>query len=238
MSTPSPQAVLAALSEQLLAALCDDLRSRVMALGHVVQWKKQQHLFLAGERAESLHFLLRGKLKDYYCDSSGGEFLRRVIHPNDMVAMSCLCHPPSHHNSSCRAMVASVTFSLPRKPFQALARAHGALAVNVSAVLSRQGERACRNGCLIRKRQAKARVAGYLLSRLQDRPVIDGEPLPRGPVTVDLSPLALSADEICLARETFSRALVEMERDGLLVNRRGMITIHDRHKLMDIAIRE
>ncbi len=238
MSMHIPFAIQTALEEQLLHALPDDLKSRILTSGQITSWKKNQHLYRCGDPIDNLYFLLTGKLKDYYCDSSGTEFLRRIILPNDMVAVYCPCHPVLQHSSSCCALCSSSTFRLSRIEFDQLARTHIQLASNLTTFAIRQGERSCRYNCLIRKRLAKARVAGYLLSRMQDRPVTEGEPLPENTVVINLRPLNLAADEICLARETFSRILIELEREQLITNNRGTVTIRRQDSLMAISINE
>lgn len=220
---------------ELFAGLQEQTAAALKALGRTRSWRRHDHLYLAGQRADTLHFLLSGRLKEYYGDAAGEEWLRRVIHPGEMVFAFCLCHPEFVHASSCAALTAAITFAVPLLEFDRLAHADGTLSRNVATILARQGERSYRHACLARKPGARARVAGYLLSRLhRDRPC-DGEPLAQSPLPVDLRPISLAAEEINLARETFSRTLVELSRTGLISNRRGLVIIHDSAGLMAVA---
>lgn len=238
MSNNISSAAKSLLSVQLFRGLEPEVEEMLLCRGNIVMLKKREHLFLAGNRVDYLYFLISGKLKEYYCDSGGSEFLRRIVLPQDIISVYCLCHPVKLHSSSCCALCRSTVFSLPLAEFEPLVQKNIRLCLNLAAVASRQSELTCRNNCLCRKRQAKARVAGYLLSKVQSDLAGADSPLASHTAVVDLRPLSLSADEICLARETFSRILVEFERDDLVTNNRGFITIHDQHGLMSIAVIE
>ncbi|MCB2218411.1 MAG: Crp/Fnr family transcriptional regulator [Desulfobulbaceae bacterium] len=208
----------------------DEAAARVQREGRRRDWRRYEHLFLAGGPADTVHIVLHGRLRDYYGDGGGNEHLRRIVTPGDIVPFCLLCHRERSHASSCRALCRSTTFDLPLPLFLELAHGHSRFAVNLALAAARQLEHSCRDGCLCRKRQARARVAGYLLSRLGRLPgcVGDGS-------TVDLRPLSVMAEELGLARETFSRLLMELERQKLVRNARGLVTVLDEAGLLAIA---
>jgi CRP-like cAMP-binding protein len=70
---------------ELFAGLQGQTAAALWAMGRVRSWRRQEHLYLAGQLADTLHFLLSGRLKEYYGDAAGEEWLRRVIHLGEMV---------------------------------------------------------------------------------------------------------------------------------------------------------
>jgi CRP-like cAMP-binding protein len=95
----------------------------------------------------------------------------------------------------------------------------------------------CRHACLCRKTLAVSRVAGYLLS--QHRGLCCPEnrtcPLERIPTTLNISPMALTANELCLARETFSRALSQLQRNNLIRISHGEVELIDIGRLKQVS---
>jgi CRP-like cAMP-binding protein len=216
--------------DTLFEGVAPEVRERLRCEGRRHQWKRHEHLYLAGMPATDLHVLLSGRLRDYYGDSAGNEHLRNIVMPGDITPFCHFCLTDRQHSSSCRALCCSVTFAFPAAVFLELAHDNSRLAVNLALAAARQLEYSCRNGCLCRKRQARCRVAGYLLSRLRRLP--QNNPAAG---SIDLRPLGVMAEELGLARETFSRLLMDFERQGLISNARGIITIHDQEALLAIA---
>ncbi len=59
------------------------------------EFKKDNILFLEGERTERLHILVEGILKVYKCDKAGNEIVLNLFYPPTLVAeIACLEHMP------------------------------------------------------------------------------------------------------------------------------------------------
>ena len=59
------------------------------------EYKKDNLLFLEGERSDRLHILVAGILKVYKCDKAGNEIVLNLFHPTSLVAeIACLEHMP------------------------------------------------------------------------------------------------------------------------------------------------
>ena len=98
-------------------------------------------------------------------------------------------------------------------------------------------ERSCRHTCLCRKSQAVSRVAGYLLSRHRWLCCRRAAACPTGNVvaTLNLRPMAITASELCLARETFSRALSQLQRQNLIRVAQGEVELIDIGALKQVS---
>jgi CRP-like cAMP-binding protein len=214
----------------LFEGVAPEVRERLRSEGNRHRWKRHEHLYLVGMPARNIHVLLSGRLRDYYGDSAGNEHLRNIVMPGDITPFCLFCSSDQQHSSSCQALCCSVTFDLPAAVIIELAHDNSRLAVNLALAAARQLEHSCRNGCLCRKRQARCRVAGYLLNRLRRLPQNDPTA-----GSIDLRPLGVMAEDLGLARETFSRLLMDFERQGLISNKRGCVTIHDEEALLSIV---
>lgn len=59
------------------------------------EFKKDNILFLEGERSERLHILTKGILKVYKCDKAGNEIVLNLFYPTTLIAeIACLEHMP------------------------------------------------------------------------------------------------------------------------------------------------
>ncbi len=59
------------------------------------EFKKDNILFLEGDRSERLHILVEGILKVYKCDKAGNEIVLNLFYPTTLVAeIACLEHMP------------------------------------------------------------------------------------------------------------------------------------------------
>ena len=215
----------------LFQGVCAKATEWLQTKGQMQQWRRHQHLFLTGSSGTNLQVLLTGRLRDYYIDSSGTEHLRSIIMPGDIFPLAILTQKNYTHNSCCQALMASLSFEIPLTSFLESSTKHPGLAINLAQAAARQLERTCRDCCLCRRKQARGRVAGYLLSRLNRK----WKGYCHDP-KVNLRPLTATAEELGLARETFSRLLMEFERQNLVVNNRGIVNIIDAEALLAIAV--
>ncbi len=212
----------------LLGNLEPGLRQELIELGCLRTWKRGAFLFDEESPIRHFHLLLSGKAREYYCSGTGAEYLRRLARPGCYVGLhSAFCNR-EHYSHRCQALTAVTAFSWPTGPFDEYLGHHPDIGLAVSAILADYFECSCRRNCLCRKPTARSRVAGYLLSSLcRDcrhrccRRPDDSAHSHR----LDLWPLTHAAEDVNLTREAFSRALISLQKEGILHCDNGKITI-------------
>ena len=118
------------------------------------------------------------------------------------------------------------------KEFCATLRTNHGFCRNILKILAGHLECARKQRCFCHKASADTRVAHFLINRL--RPGTDtclNCPTP----CLDLRPLSLTAQEIGLARETLTRVLGRMNKQGCIKLCRGRITVCDLAQVRDLA---
>ncbi|MGI6656183.1 MAG: Crp/Fnr family transcriptional regulator [Desulfobulbus sp.] len=235
---PLPPASRRLLNQSLLLCTLEpELREELIELGSLQTWKRGTYLFDEDSPIRHFFLLLAGKVREYYCGSSGTEYLRRLARPGAYIGLHSAFSKRDHYSHRCQALTAVTTFTWPTEPFMEYLGRHPDIGLTVSAILADHFEHSCRRNCLCRKPTARGRVAGYLLSRLcrQCRRQW-GCPADTGREHfLDLWPLTHAAEDINLTREAFSRALSSLQKEGILRCDNGKITIFDIEALKAIS---
>lgn len=213
----------------LLRNLPPHLRDDLIGIGSLREWKRGRFLFDEGSPVRHFFFLLDGKAREYYCGGTGTEYLRRLARPGCYVGLhSAFCNR-EHYSHRCQALTAVTAFSWPTSDFVDHLSRNPDIGLAVSAILADYFEHSCRKNCLCRKPAARCRVAGYLLSRLctdcHQRCSRNGTS--HHAHQLDLWPLTHAAEDINLTREAFSRALVTLQKEGMVRCDNGRVTILD-----------
>ena len=213
----------------LLRNLAPPLREELIGLGCLHTWKRGGYLFEEGSPIHHFYLLLTGKAREYYCGGTGAEYLRRLARPGCYVGLHSAFGNLTHYSHRCQALTPVTAFAWPSAPFVDYLVRHPDIGLAVSAILAEYFEHSCRKSCLCRKPEARCRVAGYLLSRMCSD--CGQRCCHRSPGKhahhLDLWPLAHAAEDINLSREAFSRALVTLQKEGILHCDNGRITILD-----------
>lgn len=226
----------ALLGSPLLAGLDAAKQEELISLGSIREWKRGDFLFMEGDPVNAIYYLLTGKAREYYCNGSGDEFQRRLAHPGCYISLHNVLNREKRHTNSCMSLTPVCAFSWQASAFVTYLRHHPEIGLAVAITLSKSYESSCRRNCLCQKAGAKNRIAGYLLSKLClqcDQPC--GCSREAHAHHIDLRPLNHTAEDINLARETFSRTLVMLHDEGIISCRRGMVVIHDVEALKNIS---
>ncbi|MBM9538712.1 Crp/Fnr family transcriptional regulator [Desulfobulbus alkaliphilus] len=232
----NPEERQALEASPLLHPLSRQQRGELITLGSRRVWSRGQTLYKDGDPVEGFYFLCSGKVREFYSDGSGIEFLRRLVLPGHFIALHNMFNRDRRHTNNCKTLTAATAWTWPISPFIEFLHHHPSLGMAVAAALSQSYEQICRRHCLCRKPVARCRVAGYLLSQICldcAHPCADTEA--NHEHCLDLSPLGHAAEEIHLARETFTRALMSLQEQGILTCNRGKITIHNVMALKNIC---
>ena len=180
-------------------------------------YAREIFLFMDGNEVDSFTLVLKGKMKEYFCTDDGEECLRRLLTPGSFISLHLVFTGQMLHTYSCEAISAFSGITWKKSTFLNIIAEEPELARRVAEILAQCMESSCRHTCLCRKPLAIARVAGYLLSRshqLIRNPLTNGRD--NGLPQTNLRPMELSAREVCLARETFSRALSSLQDQGYI----------------------
>jgi len=233
-STPQDRAWL--LRTPLLQNMAPEIQQQLQLMGSTRTLRKGEYLFLEGEAISSFHYLLTGRIKEYYSAGDGDQCLRRIALAGHYLSLHQLLSGRINYTYSAMAIASVRSWSWPTDLFLDLMHREPSLALQVARLLSENVELSCRHACLCRKTRALSKVAGYLLSKnrqmVQQRRLMGG----RGPkIRIDLRPVELAAAEICLARETFSRALSCLDERNLIRVEYGVVELVDEEGLRQIS---
>jgi CRP-like cAMP-binding protein len=225
------------LNSPLFDGLSNNLQDEILSMGTLRRYQRHECLFVEDDPVEYIYYLISGTIKEYYSDGFGDDFLRRVFRPGCYVSLHSVVKQVQSYNYTCMAVQATHCFVLPGNPFHAILKREIELCLKVAVLLSGDYESSCRKNCLCKKTHAVSRVAGYLLSKqnlmCSSSEYHCNQKCQKG--QVDLRPLELSACDVCLARESFSRALLMLQERGIVRSRRGVIDILDEDALKVIC---
>ena len=221
----------------LLANLEAGSQDALLRAGGVIAKRKGEFLFMEGDRTAEVFYLLVGKAREYFTNADGEECLRTIFSPGRFVSLHLVFAEAADYSYSCEALTPLKCFAWRRKTLRELIQGDPPLACATARVLAGYMEMSCRHACLCRKTQAVSRVAGYLLSQYRGLccPMNRTCPLDRIPTTLNLRPMALTANELCLARETFSRALSQLQRNNLIRISQGEVELIDIGRLKQVS---
>nr|WP_320013196.1 Crp/Fnr family transcriptional regulator [uncultured Desulfobulbus sp.] len=224
------------LKSPLLLRLSPELQQQLQTMAIFRPLKRGEHLFFEGEPIHHFHYLLSGRIKEYYPTSEGELCLRHIALPGHYLSLHQLLSKHINYSYSAQAIAACRCWSWPINFFSDMMSREPSVSMQVVRLLSENVEHSCRHTCLCRKSRALAKVAGYLLSKkghLTRQARLIGNITPS--IQIDLRPLELAADEICLARETFSRALTILTEQELVQVRHGVVELLDEQGLREVS---
>lgn len=221
----------------LINGLPEGMAKDLIENGIVRSYKKGEFLFMAGDPLDTVFFIMSGKLKEYYSTEMGDICLRRILLQGGYISLHSIFSNRPYHTYTCEVVHATVCFSWKTKfLFKHLTR-EPELGLRVAQILSGCFETSCRLNCLCRKPNVESRVAGYLLRQCNDCPteVFCSCPRHGSRTQADIRPLNLTANDICIARETFSRILSSFQTMDLIRIQHGMVEILDIEALKKIS---
>lgn len=192
---------------------------------------KKDILFLAGNQVKHLYLVQQGTVKEYYTSPSGEECMIQRVCRGECLALPSLFHA-IRHTTNAEAMNKVQLLRWKATDFFATLRTNHTFCRNILKMLAGHLECAHKQRCFCHKASADTRVAHFLINRL--RPGTDtclNCPTP----CLDLRPLSLTAQEIGLARETLTRVLGRMNKQGCIKLCRGRITVCNLDQVRNLA---
>ena len=224
------------LSSLLFQGLDAASSSRLLSLNRIVELKRQSLLFVAETPVDSLFFILNGKVKEYYVGMNGEEIVIQVCHPGGYLGFLSLFSNSQQYTSCAKAVTPLTVAVLNSKALLSQLNEDQEVNRNALRLLSHQLECAMRQRSFCQKMSAECRVATYLLNQA-DTPLLNAcQACNRcNSCTINLTPINLSAQEVGLARETFTRVLSRFRQDGLIELNKGHLKLLDREAIEGLS---
>lgn len=205
--------MFSSLSEAELDQLAAVAVPRSYAAGEVV--------FREGDAGTACHVVRSGSLKATKEHPDGRTIALTELRPGDMFGELAL-FSGERRSATIEAVEASTTVALLADDIRRLLTSQPTIAVKMLSALAERVRKANERLALQSFQGVAGRVAGALLSQAESRAEEAGED---GEVVVN----ATQADIAQLAgssRESASRFLAALERDGVVTLRRGRVTVH------------
>jgi len=226
------------LGSPLLHGLSKDLQKDLLAMGTFRKWQRNEALFIDGDPVDYVYYLISGTIKEYYSDGFGDEFLRKIFNPGGYISLHSVVRQQQFYTYSCMAVMLSDCFVIKAENFIEILKQESELSLKIAIILSGEYENSCRKKCLCKKVKAVSKVAGYLLSK-QNNGMCPNSGYQSNLTCcnrrIDLRPLELSACDVCLVRETFTRALTALQKQNIIRSWRGVVEILDEDALKEIC---
>ena len=206
-----------------VTAICSRARSECFL--------KKDLIVLAGDQVKPVYLVQQGSVKEYYTSPSGDECLIQRICRGECLALPSLFHT-DRHTSNAEALNKVQLLRWGATDFTTTLRTNHTLCRNILKILAGHLQCARKQRCFCHKASADTRVAHFLINRLcRGTDTCLNCPTP----CLDLRPLSLTAQEIGLARETLTRVLGRMNKQGCIKICRGRITLCNLDQVRDLA---
>lgn len=187
-------------------------------------------LFVQGQPSQGLFVLCSGQVKLTTSSARGRSVIVRVVGPGEVLGLGSTMTATPYDVSAETLEPAEVNF-LPRDQFMLFLQRHGEVAVRVAQCLGTELHRAYSQMARVALAPtAKAKLAGLLLDWASR-----ATPSTAGRAEF---PLRLSHQEIGeligSSRETVTRLLAQLRREGLVKTRASLVTLPDVKKLQSL----
>lgn len=198
--------------------LFKDLDSReLMALrdsGLILKLPKDKILFYEGDKGDSLYLILKGKVKAFLLSEEGREITLSILGEGELVGEMALFDVEEKRTATVMTLEDSEFFILSGDKFIQVVESYPKVAINVIKTLSKRlkiTSLRIRNLIFL---DTYSKVGRFLLDRAKS----EGRLLADGSILVTRPKHEEIASFIGTSRETVSRALKELEHQGLIKN--------------------
>lgn len=186
-------------------------------------FRRKELVFLEGQSAYDLYYIIRGEVKTYKVNYEGKELITGFFHAGDFIGYIPLIEGKPHHESA-EVMEDTVIAVIPKHEFLDLIYSSKSIAKKFIGLLSTSlVETECRL-LDIAYQSVRQRVAGALL-KMNNQPRLNGGPIIITATRKDISSL------IGTATESLNRTLADFKEEGLIEIREDGIRIVEKAKL-------
>lgn len=181
------------------------------------------------ELSQRLFFIISGEMRTVQMSPDGQECLMERLGAGEFICLASVVSGHSCHSE----LVSSGTTEVicwGHDHFRELMYEDTAFSANLLYQMASQIEREREMRTLSRCCKADVKVAAYLLHKIRQGPCCRQCHLN----VVDLRPISLTAQELGVARETFSRSLQRLVAREIISYERGLVTVADLSPLEEV----
>jgi CRP-like cAMP-binding protein len=200
----------------LLRDIAPEQTAQLLKFARIAKLKARSSRIDSCELRQNIYFVTSGEMRVMKPTPDGQECLLRRVDPGEFFCLSSLFSGQSCTNH-CVATIRTETLCWRRKQFEQFMHEAPHIYRNLSNLMADEVEQERQMRSLTHCCRADVKVAAYLLHRAQKFNAL--------PVTINLRPTGVTAQEIGIARETLSRTIRRMEDLGLITYRQGKIRL-------------
>ncbi len=180
----------------------------------IINLPKQNILFCEGDRGDSLFLILKGKVKAFLIAEDGREIVLSILGPGEIVGEMAIFDLEEKRSATVETLEDSQFLTISGEKFINVIKDYSSVGISIIKTLSSRLKTTSlriRNLIFL---DTYSRVGRFLLerSKSEGRVLADGSILLTRPTHEEI------ADYIGSSRETVSRALKELEHQGLIKN--------------------
>lgn len=196
---------------------------RVAALSTLIGFRRREHVFAEGEPSRGLWILIDGRVRVFHSDAEGRQVVVGFPAPCAPIDLSAALRQRLHTFCAV-ALEPSRLLFLPQPALAEIAGAFPETVRNTIQELCRDLRQQDISHAVLSVRNARGRISCVLL-QLAMQHGLDG---PGGVVTIDY-PVSRKdlADRSGMVKETASRLISDLQREGLIATRGSLIDILD-----------
>ncbi len=199
-------------SVPLFAGLSPKHLESILAVSQTQVFPKDTRLFGQGDRGESLFLVLSGRVKAVLLAEDGRELILAIFGPGEIFGEMALFDPDERRTATVVTVETTTLLTLSGKEFMAMLGDHPAIAQSLLRTLTQRLKESSSRIANLIFLDTYSRVGTYLvkMGEQQGRRLADGSLVLTRPPQQDI------AEYIGSSRETVSRALKELEHQGLI----------------------
>ncbi len=196
----------------LFAGLSPKHLESILAVSQTQVFPKETLLFRQGDRGESLFLVLSGRVKAVLLAEDGRELILAVFGPGEIFGEMALFDPDERRTATVVTVETTSLLTLSGKEFMAMLADHAAIAQSLLCTLTQRLKESSSRIANLIFLDTYSRVGTYLVKMAEQQ----GRRLADGSLVLTRPPQQDIADYIGSSRETVSRALKELEHQGLI----------------------
>ena len=208
----------------LFAGLDDDELNIVTGNMQEIRLDEGCLLFEHGQLAERFFMVIEGQIKLYRLSEEGDEKVIEIVRPGETFAEAVMFMSGRVFPVNASTLAKSRLLSFSNAAFMALLRNSPASCFRLMADMSQRLHKRLNEIDSLTLHNATYRLIGYLLRELPDDVL-------QSPEIVLTTPKHVIASQLSIKPETFSRILMRLSRDGLIVVRGNSIVLEDLERL-------
>lgn len=208
----------------LFAGLNDDELKTIASNMQELSLDEGRTLFEHGQPAERFFMVIEGQIKLYRLSEEGDEKVIEIVRPGETFAEAVMFMSGKVFPVNANALMKSRLLSFSNAIFKGLLRNSPDSCFRLMADMSQRLHKRLNEIDSLTLHNATYRLVGYLLRELP-------EDVLQSPEIVLTTPKHVIASQLSIKPETFSRILMRLSRDGLIVVRGNSIVLEDLERL-------